>query len=333
MVFDGAYFIGLKAARTFTELSSKDHIKTQIDVVEAVSKAYYLVLVNQERKKLINTNYQRIDSLLRDTQLLYKNGFAERIDVSRVKVQFNNIKVEKNNIEDVLDLSQSLLKFQMGISPKVQLELVDEINLIDFTPMSNELVNSFSYDRRIEYSQLQTQKELNQLDIRNINSRYIPKLDLYGSLGMISGTSDLGELVSIGGDRWSSVGVVGLRMSVPIFDGLRKSNQVQQRKLKARQIDYSFMQLRNSIDTEIEQATANYNKSTDNMEAQRENMELAADVYRVTKIKFEEGVGSNSEVLDADATLTESQTNYYNALYDALISKIELEKALGTLMN
>ena len=71
----------------------------------------------------------------------------------------------------------------------------------------------------------------------------------------------------------------------------------------------------------------------DNMVAQKENMELAQEIYRVTKIKYQEGVGSNLEVLEADEDVKESQTNYYNALYDALIAKVEYEKAQGKLFN
>ena len=67
------------------------------------------------------------------------------------------------------------------------------------------------------------------------------------------------------------------------------------------------------------------------MAAQKENMELAEEVYTTAKIKYEEGVGSNSEVINADTDFKEAQTNYYNALFNALIAKVELEKAYGTL--
>ena len=98
MIFNGSYFVGLKAARTYTELSRKDQVKSEIDVIEAVSKAYYLLLVNEEQVALLNKNYNRLDSLLRDTKALNKYGFAEKIEVNRVQVQFNNVKVERDNI-------------------------------------------------------------------------------------------------------------------------------------------------------------------------------------------------------------------------------------------
>lgn len=327
MLFDGTFFIGLKAARTFTQLSQKDHIKTKIDIVEAVSKAYFGVLVNRERYALIERNYSRLDSLLQDTKIMNENGFAEKIDVNRVQVQFNNMKVEKDNFQQLLNVSESLLKFQMGMSPASNIELTSSIS--DIGEFDFELAKSFTYEQRIEFSQMNIRKELNELDIRNVQSGYIPKLDAYASYGRNIGTQEFGEVFS---GQWAGVGVIGVKATVNLFDGMRKRRQVQQRRLMAEQIQNSFDMLKYNIDLEIQQALTNYNKEIEMLRAQRENMQLAQEVYDVTKIKYSEGVGSNQEVIDADATYKESQINYYNALYDALISKIDLQKAYGVLL-
>jgi len=97
MVFDGVFFIGLEAARTFQELSTKEHIQTKIDVAEAVSKAYYNFLVNQRSLELVEKNFGRLDTLLSETTAMYESGFAEKIDVNRVKVQYNNISANLSN--------------------------------------------------------------------------------------------------------------------------------------------------------------------------------------------------------------------------------------------
>jgi len=331
MIFNGSYFVGLKAARTYTELSRKDQIKTETDVVEAVTKAYYTVLVNKERMDLIQQNFGRVDTLLRDTDALYQNGFVEKIDVNRVKVQFNNLKVEKDNIENLLQLSNDLLKFQMGMPIEHKIALSETINKLAFQRINESI--SKKYESRIEYSQLETQRDLLDLDIKNTNSNYYPKVDLYGSVGASAGTESGSDLVGFSKDPWFGLGTVGLRVSVPIFDGLRKSRQVQQKKIEATQIQHTFDQLKRSIDLEINQSVVTYNRSVDNMSAQKENMALAKEVFDVTKIKYEEGVGSNSEVLDADTALKQAQTNYYNALFDALVAKVDLQKAYGTLLK
>ena len=78
-------------------------------------------------------------------------------------------------------------------------------------------------------------------------------------------------------------------------------------------------------------AKQNLINSLQELEVQRENRDLALEVFNMAKIKYQEGVGSNLEVVEADATLKESETNYFSALYDTFIARVDLEKALGIL--
>lgn len=330
MVFNGSFFVGLKGARTYTDLSRKEFVRAEIDVTEAVTKAYYLVLINGELLTQIEKNYARLDTLLRQTQVMYQNGFAEKIDVDRIKVQFNNITVERNNFQKTLDLSLALLKFQMGMNPKDPIELRDKIEDIKLEMLSEDFGSEFKYEDRIEYSILKTNRELVGIDIKNTTSKYLPTIDLYGRYGANTGVQAFGDLFDFS-DRWFTLGTVGLAMNIPIFDGMRKSNQIQQKKLQAKQIENNTQQLQQSIDVEIQQAQTKFAKSVDNFRVQQENMELAEGIYNVSKIKYQEGVGSNLEVVEADTDYTQAQYNYYNALYDVLVAKVEMEKAYGKL--
>ena len=330
MVFNGSYFVGLKAANTYRELSRKDWIKTRIDVVAAISKAYYTVLVNQERADLVEANYFRIDSLLQDTKEMNEAGFAEKIDVNRIQVQFNNIRVELENVKRMLTLSKELLKYQMGMPLTESLELKETITDIQFEPLTEQYGLDFQYDDRIEFRMLETNRDLLTLDIKNVVSQYLPQMYLYGNLGANTGRIELQKVFT---DQWFSFGTVGVQLRMPIFDGLYKKNVIEEKKLEQEKIENSFAQLKNGIILEIEQALADYQHSIDNMEAQHENMKMAEEVYNVAKIKYEEGVGSNLEVTNADTDLKTAQTNYYNALYNALIARVDLRRAYGTLYN
>jgi len=212
------------------------------------------------------------------------------------------------------------------------LELKDRIDDIQFEMLEENFGSNFNYSDRIEFSQLQTNLDLVNLDIKNTQVRYLPTIDFYGRYGASTGAGSLSDLTSFG-DNWFGLGVVGMRLNVPIFDGLRKSRQIQQKKLQAQQIEYSKDQLQKNIDVQIQQARTALKKSIDNMVAQRENMELAENVYNVAKIKYEAGVGSNIEVINADASFKEAQTNYHSSLYNALVAKVDLEKAFGKLLE
>lgn len=339
LLFDGSYLIGLKAAKTYTELSRKTTEQTEIEVAEQVSKAYYSVLVNSERMELLNQNLVRLDTLLYQTGVMFENGVAEKLDVDRLRVQLNNLQVERQKAQRLMQLSESLLKFQMGVSQNQPVLLTDKLAEVE-VDMNKVNPQDFSYSDRIEYSLLETQRDLATLDLRNVKSGYLPKLYLnarYGYSGVGSSLSDVLD-VHAGSNNttnrnWFDFGYVGAQLQVPIFDGLRKHYQVQQGKLALENMKLGFETLQQSIDLELAQASTELTNALDVLASQKENLALAEEIARVAKIKFQEGVGTNLEVVSAETDLREAQTNYYAAMYDALIAKVNLDRASGTLLT
>ncbi|MGB3779278.1 MAG: TolC family protein [Tunicatimonas sp.] len=331
LIFDGSYFIGLKAARVYTNLARKSLEQTKVVTAEQVTKAYYTALVNQERQTLLNSNYQRLDTLLRETKLMFENGFAEKIDVGRIQVQFNNANTERKQNERLTEVSYLLLKFQMGMPIDQDIALADKISGIDFN-FEQAAESNFSYADRTEYAQVLINQNLSKLDLQNNRIQYLPKLTASASYGYNSGASQFADLTNFG-DRWFDYGNWGLNLNIPIFDGLRKHHTIQKNKLQLQQLENQAGFLKNQIDLEIVQARVNLQNNLETLEVQQENLELAEEVFEVTKIKYQAGVGSNLEVTEAQNALQSAETNYYNALYSALIARVDLKKALGTLVD
>ena len=327
LIFDGSFFVGLQASRTYQELSSKEHIKTEIDIVEAVSKAYYSVLINDERLELLKKNNGGLDSLLNDTKALNEAGFVEKIEVDRLRVTSNNLKVELNKLTQYSGITSKILKFQMGMDLNEELTLSQSLD--DLSPEKTLMVDDFNYSDRIEFSQLETNESLIELEMKNNRVQYLPKLYAQFNYGANSAAPDFNKLVQ--SDRWFSFGAIGLTLSIPVFDGFIKKNKIQQNKIQLDQMEAQKSMLSKSIDLEVQQSSVNLNSNIEALEVQRQNMTLAQDIYNITETKYKEGVGANLEVIDADTSLKEAQTNYYSALFDAVIAQIELKKALGTL--
>ncbi|GAA4306392.1 TolC family protein [Nibribacter koreensis] len=340
LLFDGSYLIGLKAASTYTQLSKKNTEQGEIEVAEQVTKAYYSVLVASEQIKLLDQNLSRLDTLLRQTSIMNKNGFVEKLDVDRLKVSLNNLRIDRDRAQRLQELGEQLLKFQMGLPQNQSILLVDQLNentLVSTTPTAN--ANGFNYANRIEYSILETQRSLALLNQRNIKAGYFPRLVLTGAYGYNSNETSFSNLARVraaenaGLNRnWFDYGVVGLGLQVPIFDGLRKSYQVQQSKLQLENVKLGFEQLQQSIDLQLRQSDLTVSNTLSVLRAQRQNMELAEEIARVSRIKYQQGVGSNLEVITAETDLRAAQTNYYTALYDALIAQVDADRATGALL-
>ena len=327
LIFDGSYFVGLKAASTYNLLAQKSLTQSKVNAVESVTKAYYGVLVAQERLTLLEYNVKRLDTLFQQTQQQYENGFIEKIDVDRIEVQFNNLKVDQQRTTRLVELNRALLKFQMGYSPNEPIELTDQLLPENVENLRMDTQGKLDYGQRIEYSLLQTQKDLNQLDLKNNRAGYYPRLVATGSFGYNRESSRFDFFTN----RWFSNASIGLNLTIPIFDGLGKYYKNQQTKLAYQKTINSTRQLENSIDLQVQQAQISLINGLDALKTQRRNLELAERVAQVSKIKYQQGVGSNIEVINAEASFKEAQTNYYSALYDAIIAKIDVDKATGKL--
>lgn len=327
MIFNGSYFVGLRAAKTFKQLAEYDKVKTEFDVIENVKKAYFSVLVSEEREGLVQANLSRMDTLLRETRVMYETGFSEKIDVSRTQVQYNNLKTELDKARSATEISMELLKLQMGMDAEQPLKLAESItdleDVFDVEPLLFE-----SGQRRVELDQLQTSVELAQLDLKNIQSQYLPKINASLSYNRMGFGSSLKEIFN---SEWYPGSILGVSLEIPIFDGLAKSYQIQQNRVQIKQFQNQLYNQEQMIVSQEFEARSNLRNSIKALQIQLENRELAMEVFRTTKIKYQEGVGSNFEVVEADAALKEAETNYYSALYDALIARVDLEKALGIL--
>jgi outer membrane protein len=338
LLFSTTYLVGLKAADTYKQLATRTAEQTEIKVIENVTKAYYSVLINNERIGLFDNNIARVDSLLRTTTALNSNGFAEAIDVDRIRVTLNNLKSERLKFLNLQSLSIGLLKFQMNYP--IDKEIVIKGSLTDLSVnenLFNEYEQGWDYKNRIEYKMLETQRDLRELDVKNYVSRNHPSLVGFWNggfstqspniAGVFKTETPIGDNGVVGPDRWYSYSSFGISLKVPVFSGMQRTYQAQQARLALLKVDNQFTSLRQSIDLSIQQNTVTYKNALETFRSQRENMELADRVAKITKIKYEQGVGSNIEVIDAENSLRQAQVNYYNALFDAISAKTDLDVA------
>ena len=330
MIFNGSYFVGVSASRELIRLSEKMTKRNIIDIYESVQKAYFTALNTKSRIDLVNENLDRLSELLDQTNKLYENGFVEKLDIDRITVSYNNLKSEKIKADRLYDLSISVLKFQIGIPIEIEIELIGEL--------SEDLINNFSYElkdfdysKRIEYSILQTDKNLKSYDLKNNRSQYLPQIYANYNYGYNSSASQ--SNLFFNSDRWKKFGTLGFLVVIPIFDGFLKRSKINQSKYKIEQIENQMMFLERSINLQINQSLANFENSKESLEITRKNLNLARDVYYASEKKYSEGVGSNLELIDSNNSLKTAQNQYYNALYESVIASIDIKKTLGILLN
>jgi outer membrane protein TolC len=327
LLFDGQVFVGLQARRTAMQFASKTADVTKEQIKANVYKIYYQLLAGRQQIGTIDANISRFEKLLDDTKEIFKNGFAEKLDVSKAEVSLTNLRTEKIKIENRIQTATIGLKMLMGMPLKTNLILTDTL---PETIFNEELLDTqFDYSQRVEHEQLELNKKLNEYNIKRYKLSYLPTVSLSSSYYQLAQRNKFNFFK--GGEPWFPSSSIALRINVPIFDGFAKAARVQTAKLQLEQTNNNLKNLELSIDREISETRINLRSAVATMDYQKKNMALAEDVYNQTKLKYEQGLGSNLEITNSQAELTAAQNNYYAALYDAIVAKVDFLRATGKL--
>lgn len=325
LLFDASYLTALKAARTYRDYVQRDRERVRYEVENKVIEAYLPALILEESKKTLLKNIDNLGKLLAETQAIYKEGFAEQLDVDRLELSLSNLRTEVDNIDRQKDIIYNVLKFQMGYPINEPIIAVDNIEAL-FEPASNEeLTAAVDYSQRPEVQVVEMGIQLNELNVELNKAGYLPSLGAFLTYQQSAQGNNLFD-----NPIWVPSAIVGLQLNVPIFDGFSKRSKINRAKLDLEEAQQQKEQLERSISLEVANARTNYINALERAQSQNKNVSLAERIYDTTQIKYREGVGSSVEVTQAEQSLYETQQNYTQARYDLLVAKMALEKALGT---
>ena len=325
-IFDGSYFVGLQASKTYMELSLRNFTRTKISTNVNVTKAYYQVLVSDEQIKLLDANIAQLKQQVDQTVAQNKQGFVEKIDVDRITVQYNNLITNRENVIRSLALNYQMLKFQMGMPIENNLVLTNKLEAIHLGDNTAGLVaDTAFYHNRIEFNLQETNVHLNQLDLKNKQSTYLPSLSFNGNYSDSYQNNSFGNLYK----TVFPSSYLGLTLNVPIFSGGQRLNQVRQSRITVLKSQNDLKDLKNNLNLQVKAAGVNFVNGLQTLNNQKNNQALAQEVLRVSKIKYQQGVGSSIEVTQAQTALEDADNKYIQGLYDALVSKVDLDQAYG----
>jgi outer membrane protein len=325
LLVDGRYFLGLKANKAIIAISKDQVDLTEVDLKNQIAKSYYAALVARESKIIIDKNLSVVKNLLSETEAIYKAGFVEELDVDRLKLSLSNLESEQKNIELQILVTESVLKYQMGLPYEQPVELTDKLeNILTVDEVESE-VNAFDPKSRIEYRMQQTQIELRGYDAKRFALGYMP--GIYGNLKY--GANAFSKEANVFAARWFGYGSVGLSVQVPIFDSFKKGALYQQKKLERMQLENNLKDFENASKVQVNNAFMNYQTSLENFKNQKQNLELADKIYKKVQVKYKNGVSSSFELADAESSMSEAQGKYIQAIYNVLTAKTDLDKALG----
>lgn len=329
VIFNSNYFLGLRATRVLEELSSKSLAATEVSTRANVTRAYYNVLVNEEGLRISQSNMAQLSKSLKDIKAKYEVGFSETVDVNRIQVQYNNAVTGIENQERLVQYSLAQLKFQMGMPQHDSLDLTESAR--DFAAIALEPTDTISYEiaDRPEYGLQQTQIVLDELQVKSNRLSFLPTLSTYVNYGFNYFASSFGDLYRKGYGN----SAFGLSLHFPIFSGTERIHRTNQARIILEQSQNDLENLAEQIHLEVEEAYIRFINNRESLKTQQENMALTQGVVDRVNVKFNQGVASSLDLLSAENELQRAQNDYIDALLNTLMSRVDLQKAMGKLQQ
>jgi outer membrane protein TolC len=325
LLFDGQVFIGLQARRTVMEFAEKTAEVTEEGIRANVYKIYYQLTATKNQVKMLDDNIAFLQKLHSDTKKLFENGFAEKLDISKLEVQIANLQTQRLQVLNNISNGFLGLKFLMGMPTKDTLILTDSVTYDEIRTGVLD-ATQYNYSDRKEYQQAQIGLKLGGYNIKRYELSRYPTVALASNYNLIRQSNDFGF-----GGRWNKSSLIGLSVNVPIFRGFALNAQIENARLQQQKNLNNIEALKLSIDNDVHTAINNYNNALSTLDIQKRNMDLAQTVYSQTQLKFQNGVGSQTEISQAQTDLLNAQNNYIVALYSAINAKIDFLKATGKL--
>jgi outer membrane protein len=312
------------SAKSVRKFSNQTTTSNKIDAVVSVSKAFYDVLLITQQIKVTDEDITRLERSVKDATSQYKNGIVDKTDYQRATIALNNARAQKKVDEELLKGKIENLKALMGYPSKATLEVVYD-SLEMEKEVSFDVAQAVSYDSRIEYQLLQTQKKLQYDNLNYARFAFLPALSGFAAYNLNYLNNNINDLYKTSYPQ----SYIGVSLVFPIVHGGKRWMNIRQAKWQIKKSDLDIANLENNISAQYAQVQAVYNGSMAEYLALKDNLELAKEVYKIIQLQYRSGVKTYLEVITAETDLRSAQINYFNALYQVLSGKIDLQKALG----
>lgn len=326
VIYNNDVLQAAKAAKYSRLYYKQNTVSSQINVVSDVSKAFFDVLLSQKDLDILNEDIIRLQRSLKDAYNRYQAGLVDKTDYKQATISLNNSLATRKQTAEAINSKLAYLKQIMGISRDHNIKLAYDSTRYE-QEASIDTNQQLDVSNRIEYRLLQTQKNLENVNVSYYKWGFLPSLSANGEYDLYYFSNRFSTLYN---NSTPSL-FAGLTLNLPIFTGTKRLQNLSKARLEVDRTDLDIENTKNTINTEYVQALASYKSNYTNWILIKQNVDLAKDVYKVVSLQYREGIKTYLDVIVAQSDLQTAELNYYNALFQLLSSKIDLEKSLGIL--
>lgn len=327
VIYDKSMLLGLKAAEPNNQLAALKKEQTQEGLIYNTAAAYFQVLVYLEQEKITLENEKKYRELLGILKLRLEKGVIKKTDYDRTQSTLNNILSQKSVIQSNKEVALNRLKYAIGMPLNETISVTEVVNLEPFTQLEKEY--SLDFGNIIDYKIQSNSISLQELDVKRKQAAFLPTVSAYGRYGLMSFGNEFGKSLS----NWVDYSSIGLKVNVPIFSGYRKSSQLKQSEISLLNARTNQKLSAENMQLAFQNSSSLLQKSQSDLKINRENLAFAKSVFESSSLEYQKGVSTLSDLLNADYSYKEAQSNYVTSLISFLSTRLEFEKSKGNLKN
>ncbi len=324
-IFSMGLYKGIGVASKSVELNSENLRFTEVATVSNVKKAFNSVLLAREFKDVINQSLQNSLDQLENVKRLNKQEVASDYDLLRAEVQVENLRPQVIQAENNYEISKENLKVLIGLKSEQEINILDEFDFDGQYDISLQQFLDDVMNNNPRLAILDKQEEITNRTTSLEKSAYFPSLAAFGNYQYQAQSDDF----KFSDYKWVSTFVVGLQLQIPIFNGFKTPARVEQANITLNQLEEQRQGLTEALKTQLQNVVYVIEQTIIRIKGQDKNIEQAQQGYEIAKTRFENGLGTQLEVNDAELALRQAQLNRLQAIYDLRIAEAELQMILG----
>lgn len=325
-ILDASKIYGIKASNDAKGLTLLKNQKTQEQTIYDIAVAYYGAEIAEIQKGIIEANLSKIDSMIKITNAQFQNGFAKKVDLDRLLISRTNTKTEIEKV--TLNYQNQILLLKYIISMPLDSHIVLEKN--EYQASTNLDYNN-NYERNTDILLLRKQNDLSKTKLMQINLGYAPTISFGYKYAYQVQQNDL--RIFSNNAKWFPNSYLSFNLNIPILDGGNKYARATQVKIEMKQNKLDEQNTMQNLAYLAAKSNNNLVQNKSSLGVQKNNIQLAEEVYAISQNQFKGGIGSMSDLLNAETALKEAQINYLNELVQIKLAELEILKTSGNLNN
>lgn len=322
-VFTGGRLVsGLKQANYQVKSSQEGLRQSRHNIIFNTKQAFYGILLAREFIDVAQEAVDVAEKLHKNIEVQYEVGLASKFDLLRSEVQVANLKPQLIRAQNNLEVAKLSLKNVLGMDQSNPIEVKGELMYEPVEPDLEECLET-ALEKRPELKQFRLQKKMAGESVNMAMASGLPSVSISGQYNYWA------DQFNFKSDTWQNFYSLNLLVNIPIFNGLATHAKVAQAKTSLKELEFNQKGLVDQIRLEVRQAVLNLEEARQTLMSQEKNVDQAQESLRIAELNFKEGLITVLDVQQAQTALAQAKTNYSQALYDYVVAKAELNRAMG----